>query len=132
MTIVVYILAAIFALFFFMQMVMIFKARNKRGKPAPDLAGEYETAGRGDRTALFYFFSPGCAACRPMAPIINKLRGSSPDVFEINVAEDLATARKFGIMGTPATVFVREGKIVEFLLGPQSEDKLSRLLNTRS
>ena len=132
MTIVVYILAAIFALFFFLQLAMIFKARTRRGKPAPNLTGEYETAGRGEQTALFYFFSPGCAACRPMVPVINKLRKGSPEVFEINVTEDLTTARKFGIMGTPASVFVRRGKIVEFLLGPQSEEKLLRLLNTRS
>ena len=132
MTVVVYILAAVVALFFLLQVAMIFKARSQRGKPAPELAGRYGAAGRGDRTALFYFHSPGCAACRPMAPIIKKLERDFPEIFEIDVTRDAETAARFGVMGTPATVLVRRGRIVEYLLGPQSEEKLTRLLGATS
>jgi thioredoxin 1 len=40
----------------------------------------------------------------------------------------MATARKFGVMGTPSTVLVREGKIAEFLVGPQSRERIGELL----
>jgi thioredoxin 1 len=82
---------------------------------------------RGDRV-LLYFFSPGCGACRPMTPMIEKISKSRKNVFPIDISRDMTIARKFGVMGTPSTVLVETGKISEFLVGPQPEEKLRSLI----
>ena len=125
----VYILIAIIAVFFAFQAVMVFKMRAKRGQAAPDLEGEFGRVVDSGGSSLFYFHSPGCRACLPMNPIIDKLKRDNSNVFKIDISSQMAVARKFGVMGTPATVLVRQGKIAEFLIGPQSEKKLIQLLS---
>lgn len=123
MTILYVILGAI-ALFFLLQFGMVWKMRLKKGKPAPELGGRF----KGNGKKLFYFYSPSCGACKPMTPVIEKLKKKNRNVFKVNIANDMATARKFGVMGTPSTVLVDEGVIREFLVGPQPEDKIRALI----
>lgn len=118
---------AVFALFIIMQKVMVLKMKLKKGKPAPDLGGHYAKAAGGGG-ALFYFYSEGCGACRPMTPIIGELSKKRKDVFKVDITRDMATARKFGVMATPSTVLVRDGKIAEFLVGPLSRERILGLL----
>lgn len=126
--VVIYILSGLFVLFVLLQLGMSLKSRMQKGKEAPHLDGSYGKAIQDGRKALFYFYSPACGACRPMTPVIEKLQQQHPNVFKINVAHEMATARKFGIMATPSTVLVENNRIAEFLLGPQREDKLAALL----
>jgi thioredoxin 1 len=126
--IVLYVVLGIIGLFFLLQFFMIFKMRLQKGKTAPVVNGPAGKAiGRGEKV-LLYFFSPGCGACRPMTPVIQKMSKSQKNVFPIDISRDMTIARKFGVMGTPSTVLVETGKIKEFLVGPQAEEKLRGLL----
>ncbi len=125
--IVIYIIGGVILAFFTLQYIMILKMKRKKGKPAPVLDGNYQKAMKKGKS-LFYFYSPSCGACRPMTPIIEKIGKKHRNVFTINIQHDLDTARKFGIMGTPATVLVENGTIGEFLIGPQKEEVLQGLL----
>jgi len=127
--IIVYIIVGVIVLFFAMQYGMILKMRFKKGKQVPDLNGKYGNAVKSGRKAVFYFYSQSCHACKPMTPIIDKFVKKSRNVFKVDITRDMATAKKFGVMGTPSTVLVENGIIKEFLVGPQSEDKLSQLIN---
>lgn len=125
---VLYTILGIIALFFLAQYVMVFKMRFKKGKAVPQLPGRYGNALKKGEKAVFYFYSDNCSACRPMTPLIDKFRKKYPNVYKVNVANDLETARKFGVLGTPSTVFVENGVILEFLVGPQPESRIARLL----
>ncbi len=126
--IILYIVLGIIGLFFLMQFTMVFKMRLQKGKTAPDVSGAVGKAiQRGDKV-LLYFFSPGCRACRPMTPVIEKLSKSKKNVFPIDISRDMSMARKFGVMGTPSTVLIETGKISEYLVGPQPEEKLRALI----
>jgi thioredoxin 1 len=122
------IVVAIVALFIGLQLFMVLKMKFKKGKKAPSLDGK---AGRmvenGDKL-LFYFYSPGCRACKPMTPFIKNMAKRDKKVFPVDISQDMSTAQKFGVMGTPSTVVVETGKIVEFLVGFQSEDRVRGLL----
>lgn len=122
------IVIAIVALFVGLQLFMRAKMMLKKGKAAPDVDGK---AGRmvsnGDKV-LFYFYTPGCRACIPMTPVIKNLAKKNRNIFPVDVSKDMATAQKFGVMGTPSTVLIEAGKIKEFLVGFQSEDKVRGML----
>ena len=121
------IVVGIVALFIGMQLFMVLKMKFKKGKQAPDLDGK---AGRminsGDKL-LFYFYSPGCRACKPMTPFIKNMAKKNKKIFPVDISQDMTTAQKFGVMGTPSTVVVEAGKIVEFLVGFQPEDRVRSL-----
>jgi len=125
---IVYIFIGLVIVFFLFQYLMVFKSRLKKGKPAPELSGNFKDAMRNNEKVLFYFFSPSCGACRTMTPIIKEYEQKNKNYFSIDLSKDFETARKFGIMATPSTVIVEKGTIKEFLLGPQSKAKLETIM----
>lgn len=127
--IILYLVLAIIALFIVLQFTMVIRMRLQKGKSAPMVSGPVGKAIQHGDKVLLYFFSPGCGACRPMTPVIEKLSKSRKNVFKIDISRDMAIARKFGVMGTPSTVLVETGKIAEFLVGPQPEHKVLSLLS---
>jgi len=125
---IVYIFIGFVIVFFLFQYLMVFKSRLKRGKPAPEISGNFKDAMRNNEKVLFYFFSPSCGACRTMTPIIKEYEQKNKNYFSIDLSKDFETARKFGVMATPSTVVVEKGTIKEFLLGPQSKVKLETIM----
>ncbi len=123
-----YAIGGFVVLFFGFQYLMVLKMKLKKGKAAPALSGKYEKAVRSGKKSMFYFYSDNCGACRAMTPVIEQYARKNPNYFKIDVQNDMQTARKFGVMGTPSTVIVEGGKIVEFLVGPVSEEKIDALL----
>ncbi len=123
-----YAIGGFIVLFFGFQYLMVLKMRLKKGKDAPELAGKYAKAVKSGQKSMFYFYSQSCGACRSMTPVIEQYARKNPNYFKVDVQTDMETARKFGVMGTPSTVIIEGGKIVEFLVGPVSEEKLSTLL----
>ena len=128
---------AVFAIvilaFFGFQYFMVLKMKFKKGKPVPDLTGVYGKAVKSGKTALFYFYSPSCGACRTMTPVVEGYTKNNPRCFKIDVSKDMATARAFGIMGTPSTVLIEKGTIKDFLVGPRPQSELTDMLElTRS
>ena len=122
---IVYILVGIIALFFLLQYSMVWKMKRQKGKPAPEVGGQAGKAIQSGHKTLFYFFSPSCRACGPMTPVVDQLQKKHRNIFKIDISRDMATARKFGIMGTPSVVMIEGGTIKEFLVGPQPESKLT-------
>lgn len=129
MKIVLYIIVGLVMLFFLFQFLMIFKMRFKKGKAAPQLGGQFKNAVDQYDKVLFYFHSPGCHACKPMTPVMDELDRRNKNYFSIDISRDFEMARKFGVMATPATVIIEQGKIKEILLGPQKKEKLMDMMN---
>lgn len=117
-------LVGLFVLFGFMPKMLSY---FKKGSDAPDISSKYNL-GSTKQPALFYFYSDQCAACKPMTPFISKMARKNRNVIKVDVTDDMDTARKFGVMGTPSTVLVQQGKIKEFLVGPQPHDRVKQLL----
>ncbi len=122
------IVVGIVALFIGMQLFMVLKMKFKKGKKAPELEGKAGRLINSGEKVLFYFYSPGCRACKPMTPFVKNMAKRNKKVFPVDISQDMATARKFGVMGTPSTVVVKAGTIVEFLVGFQPEERVRGLL----
>ena len=110
------------------QVLLAMQLSRMRGKPAPKLSGVMGEAVASGKEALFYFHSPTCGPCRAMTPTIRELATRHPRVFEVDVTRDFDTARRFGVMGTPTTVLVRDGMIEDVKMGARPEKEIAGLL----
>lgn len=101
-------------------------ARAMQGKDVPALPGQTGRRIAGLDHALVYFFSPQCGACRMLTPRVRDLAKKSHAVFAVDVTCDMDLARALGVMATPSTVEIQNGKIVGYHVGPVPGPVLQR------
>lgn len=124
-----YVLGAITVLFVVMQVRPLLAGRRMQGKPAPDFTALLEPEQRGHARYLLFFHSEHCGPCRAMRPHIETLSGEFPgQVIPIDVQQAPALAQDFGVMATPTSLLIQEGRIGKVLLGTQGLRRLQRLL----
>ena len=77
------------------------------------------------------FTASWCGPCRTLAPIMERVASTSPGVrFEIiDVDDQPAIARKYGVRSVPTVVFERDGIEVRRELGVQSESAFKSIIN---
>jgi thioredoxin 1 len=107
-----------------MPVLTYLSARRQVGR---EIDSTNTNAGQGDR--LVYFYSPKCAPCRSMTPLIDQLSQQHPEeVFKVDVQQDLEAARSFNIRATPTTVLVKNNRVLDIALGAKSRTQLERML----
>ncbi len=100
------------------------RAKRAVGKPIPAVGPVVDAS----RPALVYFFSPTCGPCRQMAPTLEALRQEGAAIHKVDVSQDLASAMAYGVMVTPTTVAVRDGRVAEVVVGMAGMERLKKLL----
>lgn len=120
---------AFVGLFVLLQLFIRVSTYLKKGKEITGLSGKLGKDIASGKKQLIYFFTNSCAAYKPMSPVVDKLAKEFKNVHKVNLATEMETGRKFGVMGTPAVVPVESGKIKEFSLGAKTEFYLRKLLD---
>ncbi|MCA9495284.1 MAG: thioredoxin family protein [Myxococcales bacterium] len=100
-----------------LQIWMGFQAKAAKGKDASHLAAD------GGGTSIVWFHSPSCGPCRAMEPTIHDLARSHP-VRIVDVSKDPETAMAMSVMATPTTLVVKDGKVVDVMLGAVPRGRL--------
>ncbi len=126
---IIYIVLAVLLLIFALQFFMITAAKKSKGKKLTGLNGKLKNLERNGSKGLVYFFSPSCHACKAQTPIIQELKSSNKNVFDIDISKDMQTAKVFGIKATPTTIIVENGTISEVFIGAKSKELLKGYLN---
>lgn len=90
-------------------------ASSLEGEPLPPLPAPYSHI----RSGLLWFHSPTCGPCRSMRPVIEALEEQG-QAHAVDVTEHLDVARALGVMATPTTVCVEDGRILWVRTGPIS------------
>lgn len=129
MLILVYILLGIFVAFMGMQYLMVLRSKKNKGKTVERVGGKLGKMMLMGEKAMVYFYSPSCRACKYQTPIIDRLISDGHKIQKVDISRDMATAKKFGVMATPTTVVLNGDRIVEFMVGAKTEDKLRKHLN---
>ncbi len=113
---------------FLSQMSIIWRARRKKGQRVDDIPGKIGEKIRRGESVLLYFFSPTCRACKAQTPIFQRVKSRFHNAFAVDVSQEHTTAQKFGVMGTPSIVWVKNGAIEQFWVGLRQEAQLLSLL----
>ena len=80
---------------------------------------------------LVDFRAPWCGPCKMIAPVFEELDGEISDkakIVKVNVDDNQETAGKFGIMSIPTLVVLKNGELVDKVVGFQPKEALSQLV----
>jgi thioredoxin 1 len=90
------------------------------------------TAETNNGIVLADFFATWCGSCKIIAPVLEELdqdMGNQVKIVKIDVDQNQETANKFGIMSIPTLLVMKDGKIVDTLVGFKSKEALEEALN---
>jgi thioredoxin 1 len=84
------------------------------------------------KPVLVDFWAEWCAPCRLLAPTFERLAanyGNEISFAKVNVDEFPDVASRYGIHSIPTLLLLREGKVVEELVGARPYQDLARVLD---
>ena len=81
------------------------------------------------------FWAPWCGPCRMIAPVIEELASDfegKANICKVNTDEEQDLAVKYGIRSIPTILFMKNGEVVDQMVGASSKqafaDKINSLL----
>lgn len=80
---------------------------------------------------LVDFWAPWCGPCKMLAPVLDELdsrMGDEAKITKVNVDENPETAAKFGVMSIPTLLVIKDGSVVDTLVGVKPIDALEGVL----
>lgn len=84
---------------------------------------------------LVDFWAPWCAPCRMLGPIFEELgeeMGEKIRIAKVNVDEERSVAQKYGIMSIPTVFLVKDGEVVETMIGVQPKESYLEAIEKHS
>ena len=85
--------------------------------------------------SLVDFWAPWCGPCRMISPIIEELAEEfegKANICKVNTDEQTELGTKFGVRSIPTILFIKDGEIVDTMVGASSKqvfaDKINSLL----
>jgi len=84
-----------------------------------------------DKLVVIDFFSPWCRPCKAMEPVLDEIAGKRDDVkiVKVDASEEGEIAQKFGVMGAPTFVALRNGEKIDMVSGMRSKEFMLDWIN---
>ncbi len=81
---------------------------------------------------LVDFWAPWCGPCKMIAPVLEELSeelGDKLKIAKLNVDDNQETAGKYGVMSIPTLLLMKDGNVVDQVIGFQPKEALEELVN---
>jgi thioredoxin 1 len=93
---------------------------------------EWEAIEKSATPTLVDFWADWCAPCRMLAPVFERLAenyANEVNFAKVNVDELPELASELGIRSIPTLLLIRDGKVLERLVGVRSHQELADVLD---
>ena len=97
-----------------------------------ELTNDNFEATTSEGVALVDFWAPWCGPCRMIAPVIEELADEyegKAKICKVNTDEEQEIAVNFGIRSIPTLIFLKDGQVVDQIVGAQSKAVLAEKLD---
>lgn len=84
---------------------------------------------KNDKKLILYFYSENCGACKVMAPIIDSIKEVKVKKIDVFSKEGAKLVQELGIMGTPATVLIEKGNVVNAFIGVKKKEDILNMFS---
>ena len=83
-----------------------------------------------EKPVLLDFWASWCGPCRMVSPIIDEISAERGDikVGKVNVEEQRELAAQFRVMSIPSLVVMKDGKIVNRMVGARPKSQILAML----
>ena len=91
-----------------------------------------ELAMNSDKAVLVDFWAEWCGPCRMVGPHVDALSSEYEGkavVGKVNVDNNPSIAAKFGVRNIPTIIFLKNGEVVDKVVGAQSKEALAEKLD---
>ncbi|MEA3315573.1 MAG: thioredoxin [Campylobacterota bacterium] len=98
-----------------------------------DLTSENFEVTTKEGVCLVDFWAPWCGPCRMVSPIIEELAvdfDGKANICKVNTDEQQELSQKFGVRSIPTIVFLKDGEIVDTMVGAASKQAFADKINS--
>ncbi len=86
-----------------------------------------------DGVVLVDFWAEWCGPCKMITPILEKVSASfdndsDVNIYKVNVDNEPALAKKFGVTSIPTLAFIKNGQVIKKVSGVQPESTITNAL----
>jgi thioredoxin 1 len=79
---------------------------------------------KNEKRLILYFYSENCGACKVMAPIIDSIKEVKVKKIDVFSKEGAKLVQELGIMGTPTTVLIEKGNVLNAFIGVKKKEDI--------
>lgn len=93
----------------------------------------FEEITKSEKLVIIDFWATWCGPCRALSPIMDELSEEYKDeviIGKCDTEENNDIAMQFGVRNIPMLVFLKNGEVVETLVGLQRKADLQKLIDT--
>jgi thioredoxin len=84
-----------------------------------------------DTPSLIDFWAEWCGPCRALGPLVDQIAEENQGklkVYKMNVDENPNTPAQYGVRGIPTLILVKNGKVVDQLVGSVPKNSLDQFV----